>query len=102
MRMVDPIGRARFAQHPRAQVCLPTQVGSDELYRDHAVDEDVTGAINDAHPALADSRFEPIAPGDHASQHRVYRLGRLGNSVCALHSPPLHSLIQITQSAHGW
>ena len=102
VRVVDAVGGARFAQHPGAQVGLAAQVRADELERDDAVDEHVTGAIDDAHPALADARFQPVPPGDDATQHRVYRLGRLGNSVCALHSPPLHSLIQITQSAHGW
>ena len=50
--VVDAVGGARLAEHPRAQVRLAAQVGANQLQRDDAVDEHVPGAVDDAHAAL--------------------------------------------------
>ena len=71
VRVVDAVGGARFAQHPRAQVRLAAQVGADQLDRDDAIDEHVTGAVDDAHAAFADPRLEPIAPGNDPPERRI-------------------------------
>ena len=55
--VVDAIGRARFAQHPSAQVRLAAQVGANQLHRDHAIDEHVASAVHDAHAAFANAGF---------------------------------------------
>ena len=80
VRVVDAVGGARFAQHPGAQVRLAAQVGANELHRDDAVDEDVAGAVDDAHASFADARLEPVAARDDAAEHRdrpAWPAGRL-------------------------
>ena len=61
------------AEHPRAEMRLAPEVGPDQLQRDDAVDEHVARAIDDAHPAFADARLEPVAPGDYFVQRWVIR-----------------------------
>ncbi len=87
VRVVDAIGGARLAQHPRAEVRLSAEVGPNQLDRDHAVDEDVSRAIDDAHAAFADARFEAIAAGDDFAERWVIapfgcRAGLLGGWLC--------------------
>jgi hypothetical protein len=69
--MIYAIGGARFAQHPRPEVCLSSQVGSNELYGDNPIDEDVTRAVHDAHTTLSDTRLEAVSTGDNAPEHRI-------------------------------
>jgi hypothetical protein len=63
VRVVDAVGGARLAEHPRAEVRLAAQVGADELERDDAVDEHVARSVDDAHradsarPTFAEARF---------------------------------------------
>ena len=73
-RVVDAVRRARFAEHPRAEVSLAAQVRPNQLQCDDAVDEDVTRAIDDAHAAFARPGLEPVSTGDDASEHRILRL----------------------------
>jgi hypothetical protein len=89
VRVVDPVRGPRLAQHPRAEVRLAPKVRANQLHRYDAIDEYVTGAIDHAHPALADPGFESIPTRDRAAKHRIRRLRRLRKSLCALHSPPL-------------
>ena len=81
VRVIDAVGGARLAEHPRAEVRLAAEVRADQLERDDAVDEDVTGAIDDAHAAFAGARLEPVATGDDASEHRVLRLRDVARGV---------------------
>ena len=74
VRVVDAVGGARLAQHPRAEVRLAAQVGANQLERDDAIDEHVARAVDDAHAAFAEARFEAIAPGDR----RVPSIGSAG------------------------
>ena len=71
--VIDAVGGARLAQHPGAEVRLAAQVGPDQLEGDHPIDEDVPGAVHDAHPALAEPRLEAIPAGDDLSDQRVRR-----------------------------
>ena len=91
VRVVDAIGRARLAQHPRAEVGLAAQVRPDQLDGDDAVDEHVPRPVDHTHTAFADSRFESVTAGDDAAEHRIRRLGRLGNSLCHGLSAPLEA-----------
>ena len=74
--VVDAVGGACLAQHPRAKVGLASEIGSDQLEGHDAVDEDVPGPVDDAHPALAEERFEPVATGDHSAEIRVLGAAR--------------------------
>ena len=74
VRVVDAVGGARLAQHPRAQVRLAAQIGADQLDRDDAIDEHVAGAVDDAHAAFADARLEPVATGDDLVECQVVAL----------------------------
>ena len=71
VRVVDAVGGARLAQHPRAKMRLAAQIGANQLQRDDAIDEHVAGAIDDAHAAFAEARLEPVAPGDDLAEHRI-------------------------------
>jgi len=74
--VIDAIGGARLAQHPRAKMRFTAQVGANQLHRYDAIDEYVSGAINDTHPAFANSCFEAIAAGNDFAERRV--IGFLG------------------------
>src|SRR6185369_9865718 len=70
-RVVDAVGGARFAQHPCAQVRFSPQIGPDQLEGDDALDENVASAVDHAHPALAEPRFQPVPPRHHLAEHRI-------------------------------
>jgi hypothetical protein len=99
VRVVDAVGRARFAKHPRSKVRLAAQVGADQFHRDDAIDEHVARAIYDAHAPFSDSRFETVAARDDAAEHRIRRLGRLRKSLC--HDPPCRSSLYARGSNRG-
>jgi hypothetical protein len=102
VRVVDAVGRARLAQHPRAEVGLAAQVGANELQRDHPVDEDVTGAIDDAHSAFARPSLQTVATRDHTSEHGVCGLGRaLLRRVHAVSSEDVERTRDLTNLARG-
>ncbi|MFO0669228.1 MAG: hypothetical protein U0235_06300 [Polyangiaceae bacterium] len=86
VRVVDPIRGARFAQHPRAKVRFSAQIRADELERDDAIDEDVAGAIDDAHSAFTGSGFEAITTGDDPTKHRVDWFASRRNSLLLIHA----------------
>ena len=69
VRVIDAVGGARFAQHPRAQVGLAAQVGANQLERDDPVDEHVARAIDDAHAAFAE--LVPRAGSDRRRPSRA-------------------------------
>ncbi|MEP7125962.1 MAG: hypothetical protein ABJE95_33830, partial [Byssovorax sp.] len=71
VRVIDAVRRARLAQHPGSQMRLAAEVGADELEGDDSIDEDVSGPVNDAHPALSEASFEAITTGDDLPDHRV-------------------------------
>ncbi|MEZ4392180.1 MAG: hypothetical protein R3A48_13880 [Polyangiales bacterium] len=71
VRVVDAVRGAGLAEHPRAQVGLAAEVGANELERDDAVNQHVSGAVDHAHAALAQPRFEPIPPRDDPTKIRV-------------------------------
>ena len=66
--VVHPVGGARLAEHPGAQVSLAPQVGADQLDRHHSVDQHVAGPIHDTHASLADAGLQPISAGDDPTQ----------------------------------
>jgi hypothetical protein len=49
-----------------------TKIWSDQFHRDDTVDEDVPGAVNDAHPSFTDSRLEAIATGNDFAERGVF------------------------------
>ena len=63
--------------HPRlAQEALPErhvlgQLRREQLQRDVAVEREIVGAVDDAHPAAADQRLDPIA-GELGTDARVH------------------------------
>ena len=69
--VVDAVGRASLAQHPRAQVRFAAEVRADQLHRDHAIDQHVAGAVHDAHATFADARFEAVSPSDYLAESGV-------------------------------
>jgi len=71
--VVDAVGGSRFAQHPCAQMRLAAQVWTDQFDGDDTVDENVPRAINDTHPAFADTRLEAVATGDDLAQGGIVR-----------------------------
>jgi len=84
VRVIDAVRGARLAEHPRAQVRFTAQIRADELESDDAIDEDVAGAIDDAHAAFAEARLEAITPGHHATDHRIGRLRCHGRARSSL------------------
>jgi hypothetical protein len=81
--VVDAIRRARLAQHPSAQMRLTAQVRADELQGDDALDEDVPGAINDAHTSFTKPGFKAITSCDDLADHRIDARGLLPRrSLC--------------------
>jgi hypothetical protein len=71
--VIDAIGCARLAQHPRAQVRLPAQVWSYQLYCHYSIDEYVTCPVHDAHTTFANARFESVPTGNDFTQGRIVR-----------------------------
>ena len=55
MRVIDTVGRTGLAEHPRPQMRLLLEVGTDELEGDDPLDENVSRAIDDTHPPLAEA-----------------------------------------------
>jgi hypothetical protein len=60
VRVIDAVGRARLAQHPGAQMRLTAQVRPYQLERDDAIDQDVPSAVDHAHAAFTEPRFQPV------------------------------------------
>ena len=73
VRVVDAVRGLRLAKHPGAQMRLGTEVGTDQLDRDDAVDEHMAGTIDEPHASLAQSRLEAIATRDDLADQRVLR-----------------------------
>jgi hypothetical protein len=57
-------------------VRFTAKIRPDELDGHDAIDEDVAGSIDDAHPAFADARLETITAGDHTPERRVFPFSR--------------------------
>ena len=55
VRVVDAVGGASLAQHPRSEVRLAPKIGTDEFDRDDPIDEHVPRAVHDAHATFADA-----------------------------------------------
>ena len=85
--VVDAVGGARLAQHPRAQVGLTPQVGPNQFQRDDAVDEDMARAVDDAHPAFANACLQTIAARDNAAHHGIDWLRRGATLGLGHHTP---------------
>jgi hypothetical protein len=71
VRVIDAVGRARFAKHPRSKVRLATQVGANEFEGDDALDEHVPRPVHDPHSAFAEPRLETVSSGDDFSEHGI-------------------------------
>jgi hypothetical protein len=52
-------------------VSLAPQIRPDQLDGYYAVDEHVTRAIDDAHAAFADARFQPITASDDFTKRGI-------------------------------
>jgi hypothetical protein len=52
-------------------VRLSTQIRSDQLESYNAVDENVTSAIDDTHPAFTKTRLETITTCYDLTEHRI-------------------------------
>jgi hypothetical protein len=101
VRVIDAVGRPRFAQHPGTEVRLAAQIGADQLQRDHAIDEHVARAVDDAHAPFAEARFEPVSPCDHLAHQGVVAGATLGG----LFDRPVHVLdrrLLRTVGPTGW
>jgi hypothetical protein len=72
--MVDRRGHARFALEALAKLGIAGMVAGDHLQRDGALEVQLHGAIDDAHPAACDDLF------DAAAAQQVAR-GQLGHGV---------------------
>jgi hypothetical protein len=54
--------QARLAQESLPEARIPGQLGSDQLHRHFALQAQIGGQVDDAHPAPAQHRLQPI-PG---------------------------------------
>ena len=88
--VLDGCGGARFGQEPLAHASLLEQFGCDHLQRDDPVEVELAGAVDDAHPAATDDRFDPVPCEQDAR----------GEHVCCI-SEPLGPH-QGGYSADGW
>ena len=64
--VLDARRRARLRQEAPAHVLVVEQLGRDHLQRHDALEADLDGPVDDAHPAAADERLDPVAGHDHA------------------------------------
>ena len=77
VRVVERGRELRLAQEAAAEALVAGELGSNQLQRHRALERDVERAVDDAHPAAADDRLDPVA-AEHLA--RGQRRG---------HAPPL-------------
>ena len=61
VRVVDRGGQPRLAQEALAEALVLGELGGEDLQRHRPLECEVVGAVDDAHPAAADQRFQPVA-----------------------------------------
>ncbi len=66
VRVVDAGRRARLGQEPRADVVVVEQLGRDHLQRDDPFEVELDRPVDDAHPAPAHERLDPVSGHDRA------------------------------------
>ena len=71
VRVVDRRGQPRLAQEPLAEAHVLGQLRREDLQRDVAVEREVVGAVDDAHPAAAEQRLQPVA-GQLRAETRIH------------------------------
>jgi hypothetical protein len=95
VRVVDAVRCARLPQHPGTKVGFAPEVGANQLYGDDAVDEDVTGPIDDAHTSFTNACLEPISASDDLVDERIVALPTAATRLvrrCLNHVYALHPL----------
>ena len=68
--MLERRRQPRLAQEALAEAHVLGEVRREQLQRDVAVEREIVGAIDDAHPAAAEQRLDPVA-GELASDGQV-------------------------------
>jgi hypothetical protein len=85
VRMLDRRRRPRLPEEALADQPVLEQLGRDHLERDDPLELELAGPVDDAHPATADDRLDPIT-GDHSpgreepQAHRCWYI-RTGDAV---------------------
>ena len=59
--MVERGGQPRLGQEPLAEALVVGQLRREQLQRHVAVEREIVGAVDDAHPAAAEQRLQPVA-----------------------------------------
>ena len=59
--MLERRGHPRLGQEPLAERDVFGEVRREQLQRDVAVEREIVGAVDDAHPAAAEERLQPVA-----------------------------------------
>src|SRR5207248_9049873 len=80
-RVVERRREPRLAQEPLAEANILRELWREELQRHVAVEGEVAGAIDDAHPAAAEQRLDPIA-----GEFRARKLS--AERAASRHAPP--------------
>ena len=70
VRMVDRRGELRLAQEPVTERLVLGEAGGEQLERDPPLEPQVLGQVDDAHPAEAEQRLDPVA-GELGADPRV-------------------------------
>ena len=70
VRMVDGRGQLRLAQEAVTERFVPGEAGSKQLQRHPPLQPQILGQVDDAHPAEAQQRLDPVA-GDLAADQQV-------------------------------
>ena len=70
VRMVDRCGQLRLAQEAVAERLVLGEAGSEQLERNPPLEPQILGQVDDAHPAEAQQRLDPIA-GELGADPRV-------------------------------
>ena len=85
--MLERRRQPRFPLEALAERGIVRQRRRDQLQRVLAVERQVSGPVNDPHPATADLALDPVAGEDRARADRRlgFRAGRVVEGVAGLH-----------------
>jgi hypothetical protein len=73
VRVVERGGELRLLEERPPEYLVLSQLPSNQLERNRALEPQVGGPVHDAHPAAPDHRFDPIAGEDRAgSEGRLH------------------------------
>ena len=73
VRMLERRCELGFAQEAVVEALVEREIGRDELQRDGSLQPQVERAVDDAHPAAADLRLDPVAEELVADQNVRHR-----------------------------